>query len=95
VYFTEGLETEKLRRYNMRKTSIILVAAICIIAMSGCEAQKVRKTGFLSDYSKLQKESDSGLRYINKETAPKYSAFIVDPVQIRFVPEAKSESKLT
>jgi hypothetical protein len=66
-----------------------------MVLLSGCGGGEQAKTGFLSDYSKLQKESDSGLRYVNSQAAQKYSLFIVDPVQIRFTPKAKSEGKLT
>jgi hypothetical protein len=79
----------------MKKTSIILMVAVCVVVMSGCGGGQQVKTGFLSNYSNLQKESDSVLRYVNDKAAPKYSGFIVDPVVVYFHDEAKSKGKLT
>jgi hypothetical protein len=39
-------------------------------------------TGFLGDYSKLRKDKDGALRYVNPELRT-YSQFIVEPVQMR------------
>lgn len=66
-----------------------------MVLFNGCGGSKQVKTGFISDYSKLQKESDSSLRYIDKEAADKITGFIVDPVKVVFYPGAKSEGKLT
>jgi hypothetical protein len=79
----------------MKKTILILTAAICIVAMSGCGGGAQAKTGFLSDYSKLQKESDSSLRYVNEKAVAGYSGFMVDPVKAVLSDKAKSEGKLT
>jgi hypothetical protein len=65
-----------------------------MILLSGC-GSKVASIGFLSDYSKLQKESDSSLRYVNEPEVAKYSGFIVDPVKVYLQPDSKSEGKLT
>jgi hypothetical protein len=53
------------------------------------------KTGFLSDYSKLQKESNTTMRYVNNSAAAGYSSFIVDPVQTRLYSDPKAKGKLT
>ncbi len=78
------------------KTKMMLAMSIvtALVLFNGCGGRQT-KTGFLSDYSKLQKESDSSLRYVNEEAVAKYSGFIVDPVQVRFYRGAKSEGKLT
>lgn len=79
------------------KTKMMLAVSIVIalVLLNGCGGDGQAKTGFLSDYSKLQRESDSGFRYVNNAAAAKYASFIVDPVQIRFVSEAKSKDNLT
>ena len=80
----------------MKKVNVLMILTVAIMLLQcGCGSKEISKTYFLSDYSKLQRESDSGLRYLNDKTAPEYSAFIVDPVQIRSIPESKSEGKLT
>ncbi len=79
------------------KTKLML--AICIVTalvlLNGCGGKGVTKTGFLSDYSKLQKESDSSMRYVNDAAGAKYSSFIVDPVKVYFPSGSKSKGKLT
>ena len=80
----------------MKKTSLLMLLAIGIMVIQcGCGSKEMVKTGFLSDYSKLQKESDSSLRYVNKKALTRYSSFIVDPVKVRFYSGAKSKGKLT
>ena len=73
--------------------AVSLVTAL--VLFNGCGDGGQIKTGFLSDYSKLQKESDSSLRYINDEVTARYSSFIVDPVKVHFHRGAKFEGKLT
>ncbi|MCJ7693195.1 MAG: DUF3313 domain-containing protein [Sedimentisphaerales bacterium] len=80
----------------MKKTSLLMMLAIGIMVIQcGCGSKDMARTGFLSDYSQLQKESDSCLRYVNEEAVARYSGFIVDPVQVRFYSGSKSEGKLT
>ena len=80
----------------MKKISLLILLTIGIMVLQlGCEAQQLQKTGFLGDYSKLQKESDSSLRYVNEKALAKYSGFIVDPVEVRFYSGSKSKGKLT
>lgn len=79
----------------MKKTSVMLMAMMCIVALSGCGGGEQVKTGFLSDYSKLQKESDSSLRYVNEKAVAGYSGFMVDPVKVVLQSGAKSEGQLT
>jgi len=72
-----------------------IVLSILLAFVCGCESKEKAMTGFLSDYSKLKKESDSTLRYVNEKAARRYSSFIVDPVQVRFYSGSPSEGKLT
>lgn len=76
-----------------RWTALVLIAAVEIL--TGCDSGGQVKTGFLSDYSKLQRETDTSLRYVENGALARYSGFIVDPVQVRFYPGAKSADKLT
>ena len=70
-------------------THIKLVFLVCLAILVGlyaCGGQSKSRNGFLSDYSKLEKNSrHAGSRiYANPETPLKnYSRFIVNPVQIR------------
>ena len=80
---------------KMNRTCVLMVAVSCImVVICGCGGEQA-KTGFLDDYSQLQKESDSSLRYANNEALKSYSSFIVDDVTIFFHKGAKSKGKLT
>lgn len=80
----------------MKTTSVVMMLAIGIMVIQcGCGSKDMARTGFLSDYSQLQKESDSSLRYVNERALTRYSSFIVDPVKVRFYSGAKSKGKLT
>ena len=73
----------------------VIVFSILLTVLCGCGSKEMAKTGFLSDYSKLQKDSDSSLRYVNENAVKRYSSFIVDPVKVRLYSGAKSKGKLT
>lgn len=65
--------------------SATLLAAIIVV--TGCAGIKApTQTGFLSDYSKLEKVADDHLFYSAGRTA-EYSTFIIDPVVLLFDPE--------
>ncbi len=76
----------------MGKRSLLMMLAIGIMAAQlGCTAQRAERTGFLSDYSKLEAQSDVSARY----RAPgnllgNYSKFIIDPVEIHWHARAKA-----
>lgn len=94
------IRKDKKMKKNMRKTNVLMIVAIGIMAvMSGCGEKQV-KTGFLTDYSRLREDSNTSLRYINKGALAQYSNFIVDPVEVHFHRGAKAiehrtEGKLT
>jgi Protein of unknown function (DUF3313) len=72
--------------------SIGLVAICLATVLCGCGPGKPARTGFLSDYSRLEAQSDVSYRY----TAPgnqlgQYSKFIIDPVEIQFYTGSKAE----
>jgi hypothetical protein len=85
----------------MKKTNLLMMLAIGIMAVQcGCGPGRAVKTGFLTDYSRLRKESDTSLRHINKRALAKYSNFIVDPVEVHFhrgakAVEHRTEGRLT
>ncbi len=68
----------------MKKTSLIMVLAIGIMVVQcGCESKQMVKTGFLSDYSRLEPVSDEMLRYFNPNLPLSgYKSFILEPVKI-------------
>lgn len=73
----------------------VMSLVMVLVLFNGCGGGTQAKTGFLSDYSKLQKESDSSLRYVNEKAVAGYSGFIVDPVKAVLTDKVKSDSKLT
>lgn len=80
----------------MNKTSVLMVVAVVVMLIQcGCDGGGVTKTGFLTDYSRLRKESDTTLRNINKRALAKYSSFIVDPVEVHFHHGAKAIEERT
>ena len=80
---------------RMKETSVLMVVAIGLMLIQcGCGGG-VTKTGYLTDYSRLQKESDSTLRYVNTRALARYSNFIVNRVEVHLHSGAKSKGKLT
>jgi hypothetical protein len=80
-----------------RKSCIsITIVIVCLFLVAyGCGPKKAKHTGFLSDYSKLERQSDVSARY----RAPgnrlgNYSKFIIDPVVIHFHTGSKTKAKL-
>jgi len=82
---------------KMIKTSVLMAVAVCIMLMQlGCGGgSNQARTGFLTDYSRLEKESDSTLRFMNAPALDKYSSFVVDRVEVHLHSGAKSKGKLT
>jgi hypothetical protein len=86
---------------KMKETSVLMVVVIgLMIIQCGCGLGRATKTGFLTDYSRLSKESDTTLRHINKGALARYSSFIVDPVEVHFhrgskAIEHRTKGKLT
>ena len=76
----------------MKTRAIIATITLTAILAGGCGPKKQTHSGFLSDYTKLEKGSGSVLRYVDLAALGSYSAFIVDPVKARI---NTSESKLT
>ncbi len=75
--------------------TICAVTIITCVVFSGCGPRKPELSGFLSDYSKLEAQSDVSARY----RAPgnrlgSYSKFIIDPVVIHFHTGSKSRGKI-
>jgi hypothetical protein len=73
-----------------------MIVAIGLMAVQcGCTAQRAETTGFLSDYSKLEAQSDVSSRYRAPDNRlAGYSKFIIDPVVIHFHTGSKAEEKL-
>ena len=80
----------------MNRTSVLMILAVgMMLIQCGCGSEGAARTGFLSDYSRLQTESSTSLRYVNTRALAKYSSFIVDPVRVHFHSGSKSKGKLT
>jgi cytochrome c553 len=81
---------------NEMKAKMGLWAILMSVAfnIAGCGSpHNGTTTGFLSDYSRLTKWSESTIRYLDKNALADYRAFVVDPVQVRL--RSDSESNLT
>ena len=80
----------------MKKISLVMILAVGIMfAQCGCTAQRAKKTGYLSDYSKLEAQSDVSFRYLAPGNLLRdYSNFIIDPVVIHFHARSEAEGKL-
>ncbi len=80
----------------MNRTSILIMLAVgMMLIQCGCGSEGAARTGFLSDYSRLQTESSTSLRYINTRALAQYSSFIVEPVRVHLHSGSKSKGKLT
>jgi hypothetical protein len=79
----------------MQSTKLLMVIVVGLAVMLGGCSKEVKHTAFLSDYSKLQKESGSSLRYVNEAAVDKYSTFIIDPVKVVYREDVKAKDKLT
>ena len=79
-------------RFSQSAVVIILPASL-IVAAIGCTPE-LKESGFLKDYSQLEKDPDyAGTRiYINADVDfKKYDKFNLDPVIVYFHPDAKAE----
>ena len=80
-------KTPKKTQSSLKKTKYIWITCLVIcVGLYSCGGQTRSSTGFLTDYSKLQKNPRyAGSRIYTNPEAPlkNYSRFIVNPVQIR------------
>jgi len=72
-----------------------IAGGACLLLAAGCASTPPPRTGFLSDYSRLQKIDEGRMRYISPQLRD-YNSYIVDPVQIRaqranITPEQRAE----
>ena len=71
----------------MNRTCVSMVVVSCIMSViCCCDGVEQTRTGFLSDYSRLQAVSDESYRYVDEQAVDKYSSFIVDEVKVHFSP---------
>ena len=79
----------------MKKTKVLMIVAVGLLVLQcGCGGNKLAKTGFLSDYSKLRTESDHVMRYVNETALDGYSSFIVDRVELHLYSESKAKKEM-
>jgi len=70
---------------NVSRTIVVMLAGISLIILfTGCKAEPIATTGFLSNYSNLKKGSWEDWGYLNSAELAKYQGFIVDPVTVHF-----------
>jgi len=72
----------------------VIVSAVSIFFV-GCVAETPRYTGFLSDYSKLESQSNTSFRYLDMTELGKYSKFIIEPVEMRLYKSSEASSSLS
>jgi hypothetical protein len=73
----------KLRVKNVIKFPPVLIACQILLCACAVSVSQQGQSGFLSDYSKLERIDASALRFVD-ETAGDYSSFIIEPVAIAF-----------
>ncbi|MHC4624654.1 MAG: DUF3313 domain-containing protein [Planctomycetota bacterium] len=80
----------------MKRPSLLTTLAIIVMAVQcGCGPKKPEMAGFLSDYSKLEAQSDVSYRYLAPgNPLGRYSKFIIDPVEIYFHEKSKAKGKI-
>ena len=75
---------------GFRFTPILLALLGTFLGMgAGCSSPPAR-TGFLSDYARLQPDG-SALRYVDKAKLATYRTFIIEPVTVHFHDKAKGK----
>jgi len=70
----------------MKRMYLLILFAICLVPIfGGCQSSSstgLRQSGFLSDYSRLKRISDTSYRYVNPDIRfNEYRRFVVDPVK--------------
>jgi len=83
-------------RATVRGLTAVLAMTACLGALQGCrstsQARDVEFSGFLSDYSQLQRHPDEGALYFYSkpsEALRKYTKVMFEPVEIRATPDSK------
>ena len=85
-----------MEKYRPVTIKLLLVAITFSLLMSGCgEPGNAVRTGFLTDYSNLQRQSESSLVYINSDELAQYSNFIVDDIDTYFHTQAQTGEQQT
>jgi hypothetical protein len=81
---------------KMKSYSLICVVVVTLsVVFYGCGPEKTERVGFLSDYSKLEAQSDVSARYAPAgNRLGKYKDFIIDPVVIHFHRDSEAKGKL-
>ena len=81
---------------KMNRTYLLIVLVVVLTpVLSGCSARLGERTGFLSDYSKLEPRSDVSYRYIAPGRLGNYSKFIIEPVTVHLHRRSKTKKKIS
>ena len=81
VLLMRGLNTKSVRLVS----GVLSLAALLCACSTTYQARNVKPSGFLSDYSKLEKlgSDNPALLYVNTDTiSGKYSRIMIDPIQM-------------
>lgn len=73
----------------------MIVCLSVAVLIGGCGTAETKPTGFLSDYSKLDRETDTRFQYLDEKVVAGYSSVIVEPVQVRMYSNPEAKGKLT
>jgi hypothetical protein len=85
-----------MRKYTHVTKKLLLVAITLAMFISGCgEKGYAVRTGFLTDYANLQRQSESSLLYVNSDELAQYSNFIVDDIDTYFHTQAQTGQEQT
>ena len=80
---TDPRREEMLMINKGLKGSLILAGTALLVASAACRTPELRRSGYLSDYSKLQEVDSDRLAYLNPRVQPgTYNGFIVEKIAI-------------
>ena len=72
-----------------RITEITILGALFVLVGCAGPVQEPERTGFLSDYSRLELMDNDNLRYVGDRVG-EYESFIIDPIAILFDRDAEN-----
>jgi len=94
--------TYKKGAKQMKRAQASLGSALLIMvcfSSVGCTSSAPKRTGFLSDYTRLEADGSTRMVYFDKAAVADYSKFVIDPIKIHFhhessASEARAKGKL-
>lgn len=74
----------------------LLAPSLLLLTLLGCRTtptEPPRKSGFLTDYARLEAGAPTTLRWLDEEALRGYTTFLFEPVQIYFHDEAREKGR--